>query len=103
LGARVKIEVSLEEYVMGVAMLMPEVVATDATKLRVPPSTRDEALAGLRVILPGKIGGPALVPPPQPVMLQIEKIATAKRKTFESDLRMHPSFTIIFKSVPEDL
>jgi hypothetical protein len=103
LGARVNIEVSLEEYVTGTLRLLPEVVATEVVKLSVAPNVREEALPGLRVILPGKIGGPALVPPPQPVMLQIEKIATANRKAFESNLRMHPSFTIIFISLPDYL
>jgi hypothetical protein len=40
------------------------------------------------------MGGPALVPPPQPLKLHRERIATANRKPFERNLPMHPSLSL---------
>jgi hypothetical protein len=52
---------------------------------------------GLRLTLPGNIGGPALGPPPQPLTLHRKRIATADHKAFERNLPMHPSL-IVFKA-----
>jgi hypothetical protein len=91
LGARVKTEVSLEEKVMGVEMLTPVVDCTEAVKFRVLPSTREESTPGVRITLPGKMGVPCFAAPPHPLKLHRERTATANRRTFESDLPMHPS------------
>ena len=40
------------------------------------------------------MGGPGLLPPPQPLKLHRERIATANRKTFERNLPMHPSLRL---------
>jgi hypothetical protein len=45
------------------------------------------------MILPGKIGGPGLEPPPQPLKLQRERMATANHKAFERNRPMHPSLS----------
>ncbi len=80
---------------MAVEMVVPEVVCADALKLSVPPSTREVLEPGVRVILPGKIGGPGLVPPPHPLKLHRERMATANRKAFERNLPMHPSLSLV--------
>ena len=94
LGASVKMEVSLEEKVMGVAMVVPEAVDADALKLRALPRRREVEALGVRLTLPGKMGGPAFLPPPHPPKLHSERIATANRKAFERNLRMHPSLSL---------
>ena len=103
MGARVKTEVSLEENVIGVEMLVPVVVEAEALKINVAPRTRDVELPGERLTLPGKMGGPDLAPPPQPAALHREKIATADHKTFERNLPMHPLVASSIKPVGERL
>ncbi len=73
-------------------MFWPAALATEAVKESVPPTTREVLLVGIRLILPGKIAPPDAVFLPQPLMLHIQRIATANRKAFECDLPMHPSF-----------
>jgi hypothetical protein len=83
-------EVSLEEYVMGVAILVPDALCAEAVKLRVAPSVKVALFVGVRVMCPGKIGGPGLVPPPHPAMPKEVRIATAKRRPRERNRPMHP-------------
>ena len=69
---------------MGVLRLTPAVsYGPVAVNTKVAPSSTERLLLGVRLICPGKSGGPALVPPPQPLMLHKERIATANRKTVE--------------------
>src|SRR5271165_4661057 len=77
---------------MVVLMFWPAALCTEAAKTSVPPTTREELLVGIRLTLPGKMGPLPLVVLPQPLMLHIQRIATANRKAFECDLPMHPSF-----------
>jgi len=94
LGARVKTDVSLDEKVMPVEMLVPVVVCADAVKVSVPPSAREVLPPGVRPTVPGKIGTPAFLLPPQPPTLHRERIAIANRKAFER-LPMHPSLSLV--------
>lgn len=57
-GAKLRMEVSLDAKVIGVARFVPDTVLTVAVKLRLPPSTSDVVEPGVRVIVPGKRGGP---------------------------------------------
>jgi hypothetical protein len=88
-------DVSLEIKVKAVAMFVPEEVCADALKPRTPPSTREVLPPGVRLTRPGKIGGPGLVPPPQPLKLHRERMATNNRKAFERNLPMHPSLCLV--------
>src|SRR5947207_15452714 len=90
----VKTEVSLEVKVMVVEMVVPEVVWAKAAKEIVPPSVSEVLLLGLRRTKPGKIGLLAFLPPPHPLRLHRERIATASRKAFERNLPMHPSLSL---------
>jgi hypothetical protein len=89
-GDMFKTEVSLEEYVMGTARLVPPLVCADEMNEITPPRTRDVLPPGVRVILPGN-SGVFFFPPPHPTMLPNIKIATAKRRLPERNLPMHPS------------
>jgi hypothetical protein len=91
LDARFRIEVSLEEKVMGTLRLVPEAVVTAEVKLIVLPNTIDVLVVGFSVTWPAKRGGPALVPPPQAAKAHRAKIVTAKRRLPEGNLPMHPS------------
>src|SRR5438445_4332437 len=102
LGAMFRTEVSLDEKVMGVERLVPEAVCTDAVKIITAPWATEVLLEGLRLTFPGNSGGPALPPPPHPVMLHINRIATVRQREFECEflhtdiplhrnLPMHPS------------
>src|SRR5579871_6732468 len=53
LGERVRIEVSLEENVIGTFRLVPEVVCTEAEKPTVAPREIELMLAGVKVTFPG--------------------------------------------------
>jgi hypothetical protein len=75
-------------------MFWPPAVDTEAEKESVPPTTREVLLPGIRLILPGKIALPALVLLPHPLRLDIQRIATVNRRTFECDLPMHPSLIV---------
>jgi hypothetical protein len=90
LGAIFKTEVSLDENVIGVERLVPEAVWADALKMRTEPCVSEVLLEGSRLIFPGKRGGPALPPPPQPLTVHSERSATANRQALERDLPMHP-------------
>jgi hypothetical protein len=91
LGARFKIEVSVEEKVMGVEMLVPEAVCTDAVNPKLVPSSMEVLAEGLRLILPGKIGGPDFLLPPHPPMLHREETtATDNHRPRDQNLPMHP-------------
>jgi len=57
-GAKLRIEVSLDAKVIGVARVVPDAVLAIAVKVRLPPSTSEVVEPGLRVIVPGKRGGP---------------------------------------------
>jgi hypothetical protein len=105
LGAIFKTEVSLDEKLMGTLRLVPVVVCADALNPNVAPSTTEALLLGVRLTFPGKSGGPDLEPPPQPLMLNRKRMATANRKiaieqlmrpdrTVHRDLPMHPSSLI---------
>src|SRR6266567_9211649 len=95
LEASVKTDVSLEEKVMLVEILVPEEVCAEAVKLRVPPSAREVLLPGVRVTRPGKMGVPAFLLPPQPLKLHRGRIATATHKAFERNRPMHPSLLFL--------
>ena len=88
---RLRMEVSLEEKVTGVAMFVPEVVWTVALKVRTPPKTREVLLAGVIEICPGKMGEPALEPP-HPVMLPRKQRIIEKRNQFERNRPMPPLY-----------
>jgi hypothetical protein len=90
LGATFKTEVSLEAYEIGTERLTPEVVWADAEKAKVAPSCTEVLAAGVRLTLPGKSGGPALVPLPQALKLHKKRMAAANHKAFKHDLSMHP-------------
>src|ERR1700686_5285372 len=75
------------------ARFVPELVCADALKPKVAPNSTERLLPGLRFTFPGKSGVPAFVPP-QPPTPHKERMATAKRKTFERDRPMHPSLNI---------
>src|SRR5271169_3644819 len=77
LGAIVRIEVSLDEKLMAVVRVVPEAVCADAVKTTTPPRTREVLVAGARLIFPGNSGGPGLEPPPHPLRLHRERIASA--------------------------
>jgi hypothetical protein len=94
LGARVKIAVSLEEKLKVVEMLVPLVVCADAVKVTVPPRAREVLPPGVRPTIPGKMGTPAFLLPPQPLMLHRKRIAIATCKAFER-LPMHPSLSLV--------
>src|SRR4051812_13511914 len=76
LEAKFRMEVSLEENVMGTFRVVPVVVCTEAVKLMLEPATIEVLAVGLRLILPAKRGGPAFLPPPQPAKAHIETIAS---------------------------
>jgi hypothetical protein len=93
LGAIFKTDVSLEEKVKVVVRLTPPAVCADAVKAKAVPRSTEILMLGVRLTFAGKSGGPALVPLPQPVMLVMlhkERIATAKRNTFERDPAINP-------------
>jgi hypothetical protein len=81
-------------------------VCADAENTKAEPSSTEILLLGERLIWPGKSGVPGLAPPPQPLMLHRERIATADTKTFERDLPMHPSLNIApaqrFRNTPSE-
>jgi hypothetical protein len=79
---------------------VPEAVWTEATKARVDPKVKEALVAGVRLMRPGKIGGPGLVPP-HPARLQKLRIATAKHRPREQNLPMHPSQ--LFEIRPESI
>ena len=93
-GARVKTDVSLEEKEKVVEMFVPLVVCADAVKVTVPPKGRDVLPPGVRPTVPGKIGVPAFLLPPQPLTLHRKRIAIANCKAFER-LPMHPSLSLV--------
>ena len=101
LGARFRIEVSLDVKVMVVARLVPDVVWTLAVKARVPPTINEAVDEGVRVIFPANSGGPGCEPPPQPDMGKKSKkkrTAAARRRPSERNLPMHSSLFIIYES-----
>ena len=61
-----------------------------AVKVITDPCAIEVFELGIRVIFPGKSGGPGWEPPPHPAMLPRERIASASQKAFEYDLPMHP-------------
>src|SRR5215469_17213564 len=78
-GAKLRMEVSLEAKVIVVLRVVPDVVCTMAAKVKVPPTVRDVLIEGSKLMCPGNRGGPGCVPPPHPVMVEKQKIATARR------------------------
>ena len=93
-GAKLRMEVSLEAKVMVVLRVVPDAVWALAEKPRVPPSTRDVAEPGVRLMCPGNNGGPGWDPPPHPVMAEIERKATARRRLSEQNRPMHSSLLL---------
>src|SRR5215469_1894100 len=93
LGATFRIEVSLEVKVMGVLMLVPVVVWAEATKFRVAPRVNEALVEGVRLMRPGKIGGPGLLLP-HPAKPHKPRIATANCRPREQNLPMHPSLAV---------
>ena len=75
--------------------MVPDAVWTVAVKPSVDPTVRETVAEGLRLMCPGKRGGPGWDPPPHPVMAEIERTATATRKPNEPNLPMHSSFCIV--------
>jgi hypothetical protein len=65
-------EGSLEAKVIVVFRVVPEVVCTMAVKAKVPPTGRDVAVDGRRLMRPGNRGGPGWDPPPHPAMVNKE-------------------------------
>src|ERR1700693_5924705 len=100
-GATFTMAVSLDEKAIGTLRFVPVAVCADAVKPNVAPNSTAVLFLGVRLIFPGKSGGAALVPFPQPLMLRIlprERSPTAaNRKAFELEpllqhnLPMHPS------------
>src|ERR1700722_16984946 len=101
LAATFTMAVSLDEKVIGTLRFVPVAVCADAVKKKVAPNSTEVLLLGVRLTFPGKSGGPALAPLPQPLMLRMlpreKSTDIANRETFElepplqHDLPMHPS------------
>src|SRR5580704_3622263 len=94
LGARVRIEVSLEVKVIVVFRLVPEAVCTAAVKFRVPPRFRDVVGPGLSVTLPAKRGGPGLDPPPHAGKPSSKETINTDHRPLERNLPMHSSLVV---------
>src|SRR5579872_1964537 len=92
-GPTFRIEVSLDEKVMGTARFVPVLVCAEEVKKSMPPNSREVLPEGDRVTLPGK-SGVFFLPPPHPAMPANARIATARRSLPEPNLPMHPSLRL---------
>ena len=97
-AVRGRIEVSLEAKVTAVARFVPDVVCTVAAKVNVPPTVSEVVADGVRLIRPGKRGGPGWDPPPHPVIVEKRKMETARCKPNGRNLPMHSSLFIAYES-----